>query len=246
MPRPAPPTSAATLDGSNNLVLTGTDAVTNITIGSGSTLSLLGELGLSAGTTNATNLLTQSAASAGQTLTFTVGSNAPLTITFGTGVGQVATMADLNTALAGLAGGIASADPLTGNITVTASNSTDTITVGGDATASNFGIHTPTALPSNGTVVANDVTTFLNESIAGGAVTAYDTSGSAVNIQLRWAKIDSSHARRRPYRYLESVLSDQFHRDRHPAGLAECRRQLHLRRQWPAQSQPSIRSPCRM
>jgi len=181
----------ATLDGSNQLVLTGTDALTNITVGSGSTLSLLGELGLSAGTTNATNLLTQSAASSGQTLTITVGANAPLSIVFGTGLGQVATLAQLNTALAGLAGGLASANPSTGDISVTASNSTDQITIGGDVTAANFGIHTPVALPSNGTVIANDVSTFLNESIAGGAVTAYDTSGSAVNIQLRWAKTDS-------------------------------------------------------
>ncbi len=182
----------ATLDGSNNLVLTSADAKTNITIGTGSTLSLLGELGLSAGTTNATNLLTQSAASSGQTLSFTVGSNPPLSITFGTGVGEVSTLAELNAALVGLSGGIAQADPSDGNITVTAGNSTDTITVDGDAAATNFGIHTPIALPSNGTVVANDVGTFLNESIAGGAITAYDTSGSSVNIQLRWAKTDSS------------------------------------------------------
>jgi flagellar hook protein FlgE len=182
----------ASLDSTNHLVLTGTDAVTNIAIGSGSTLALLGEVGLSAGTTNATNLLTQSAASAGQTLTFTVGSNASLTVTFGSGVGQVETIAQLNTALAGLVGGTASANPLTGDITVTAANSTDNITVGGTATASNFGIHTPVALPSNGTVIANDVSTFLKESIAGGAVTAYDTSGSTVNVQLRWAKTDSS------------------------------------------------------
>ncbi|WP_204337597.1 flagellar basal body FlgE domain-containing protein, partial [Klebsiella pneumoniae] len=32
----------------------------------------------------------------------------------------------------------------------------------------------------------------LNESIAGGAVTAFDVSGSPVNIQLRWAKTDSA------------------------------------------------------
>jgi flagellar hook protein FlgE len=43
-----------------------------------------------------------------------------------------------------------------------------------------------------GTVVANDETTFLNQSISGGAVTAYDVSGSPVNLQFRWAKIDSS------------------------------------------------------
>ncbi|HEY4139940.1 MAG TPA: flagellar hook-basal body complex protein [Pseudolabrys sp.] len=189
----------ATLDGTNHLVLTGGDAITNITVGSTSTLGLLGELGLSAGTTNATNLLTQSAASQGQQLTITVGynppaapTNTPLTLTFGTGVGEIHTMADLNAALAGLAGGTASADPATGNITVTAANSTDNVVIGGDATASVFGIHTPIGLPSNGTVIANDVSVFLKESVAGGAVTAYDTSGAAVNVQLRWAKTDSA------------------------------------------------------
>jgi flagellar hook protein FlgE len=182
----------ASLDGSNKLVLTGGDAVTNIAIGGASTLSLLGELGLSVGTTNATNLLTQSAASSGQTLTFTIGANPPLTLTFGTGVGEIATMADLNTALATLSGGIASANAATGDITVTASNSTDTITVGGTATAANFGIHTNTGLPANGTVIANDNSVFLKESIAGGAITAYDSTGAQVNIQMRWAKTDSA------------------------------------------------------
>jgi flagellar hook protein FlgE len=41
-------------------------------------------------------------------------------------------------------------------------------------------------------VVANDLTTFLNESVSGGAVTTYDVSGTPVNIQLRWAKIDGT------------------------------------------------------
>ena len=39
---------------------------------------------------------------------------------------------------------------------------TDTITIAGTATAQNFGIQTLTALPSNGTVVANDLTAFLD------------------------------------------------------------------------------------
>jgi len=182
----------ATLSSANKLVLTGPNADTNITVGGTSTLSLLGELGLSAGTTNATNILTQGAAAAGQTLSFTIGGNAPLTVTFGTSAGQVSTLAELNTALAGLAGGTASVDAATGDVTVTAATSTDKITVGGDATAVNFGIHTSTALPSNGTVVANDVSTFLNETVSGGAITAYDVSGSAVNIQLRWGKVDSA------------------------------------------------------
>lgn len=181
---------AASLDASNHLVLTGTDAKTNIQIGGASTLAVLTDLGISVGTTNATNIVTQGKAANGQTLTFAVGANAPLTITFG--AGNVMTLADLNIALGGLVGGIASANASTGDITVTSSTTTDTITVGGTATARNFGIRTASALPSNNTVVGQDVTSFLNESVSGGAVTAYDTSGSAVNIQIRWAKVDSS------------------------------------------------------
>jgi flagellar hook protein FlgE len=44
----------------------------------------------------------------------------------------------------------------------------------------------------NGEVVANDVQTFLNESVSGGAVTAFNSSGTPVNLQLRWAKTDSA------------------------------------------------------
>jgi len=43
-----------------------------------------------------------------------------------------------------------------------------------------------------GAVSANDLTTFTNESISGGAVTAYTASGTPVNVQLRWAKTDSA------------------------------------------------------
>jgi flagellar hook protein FlgE len=56
----------------------------------------------------------------------------------------------------------------------------------------NFGIHTTSAIASNQRVIANDATTFLNESIGGGAVTAFDTSGAPVNMQLRWAKVDNA------------------------------------------------------
>lgn len=43
-----------------------------------------------------------------------------------------------------------------------------------------------------GKVVGNDNSTFLDESVAGGAVTTYDVSGAPVNLQFRWAKADSS------------------------------------------------------
>ncbi len=43
-----------------------------------------------------------------------------------------------------------------------------------------------------GFVIGNDLTSFDNESISGGAVTAYNAAGTPVNLQLRWAKTDSS------------------------------------------------------
>src|SRR6266480_1432125 len=43
-----------------------------------------------------------------------------------------------------------------------------------------------------GVVIGNDNTIFTSESISGGAVTAYDATGTPVNLQLRWAKTDSA------------------------------------------------------
>jgi len=43
-----------------------------------------------------------------------------------------------------------------------------------------------------GVVTGNDITSFTNESISGGAVTAYNAAGTPVNLQLRWAKTDSA------------------------------------------------------
>jgi flagellar hook protein FlgE len=46
--------------------------------------------------------------------------------------------------------------------------------------------------PGAGVVSANDQTIFQQESISGGAVTVYDATGTAVNLQMRWAKTDSA------------------------------------------------------
>lgn len=43
-----------------------------------------------------------------------------------------------------------------------------------------------------GQVVGNDNSTFLDETVAGGAVTTYDVSGAPVNLQFRWGKVDST------------------------------------------------------
>jgi flagellar hook protein FlgE len=135
----------------------------------------------------------------GDTLTVTVGPplgpTTTTTITFGMNAGQVSTLAELNSLPDGLpkiTGTTGSVDSH-GNITITATNPNDNITLGGIVVnsneAKNFGIGPTTALPSNQHVVADDMTTFIDESIGGGAVTAYDVSGSPVNIQLRWAKV---------------------------------------------------------
>ncbi|WP_213742535.1 flagellar hook-basal body complex protein [Bradyrhizobium sp. dw_411] len=44
----------------------------------------------------------------------------------------------------------------------------------------------------SGVVVASDLTAFTSESISGGAVTAYNSAGTPVNLQLRWAMTDSA------------------------------------------------------
>ncbi|WP_024517932.1 flagellar hook-basal body complex protein [Bradyrhizobium sp. Tv2a-2] len=51
---------------------------------------------------------------------------------------------------------------------------------------------TRTPSSGNGAVVANDMTAFTNESISGGAVTAYNAAGTPINLQLRWVKTDSA------------------------------------------------------
>jgi flagellar hook protein FlgE len=43
-----------------------------------------------------------------------------------------------------------------------------------------------------GTVVGQDATTFTNQSLDGGSITAYDSLGNPVNVQLRWAETASS------------------------------------------------------
>jgi flagellar hook protein FlgE len=187
---PPPGLQPAILNG-NRIELESNDADTAITI-AGSAPAVLTELGLSVGTVNPTNLLTQSAAAATQTLTIKVGANPTLTVTFGTGGAEVSTMAELQAALATLTGGTANLDTINGNISVTASSLGDSIQVAGTATATNFGIHTPQALPSNQQVLAMDQTTFINQTLGGGAITCYDVSGAPVNMQLRWGKVDSS------------------------------------------------------
>ena len=69
--------------------------------------------------------------------------------------------AGLNTALQTLTGGKASVDAATGNISVAALNTSDTVSIGGSAAPATFGLPATLALPTAGTRVS------LNEDIAG-------------------------------------------------------------------------------
>jgi len=79
------------------------------------------------------------------------------------------------------------------NLSITTSGTNATNALGA------MGITAPVTKPmgvgtntGQGYVAGSDVTTFTNESISGGAVTAYNAAGTPVNVQLRWAKVDSA------------------------------------------------------
>ena len=78
----------------------------------------------------------------------------------------------------------------TADLSVTSSNPTAFAALGfpGTVTATRGGGGTV----GTGQVIGNDTSTFLDQSISGGAVTAYDVSGAPVNLQFRWAKSDTS------------------------------------------------------
>jgi hypothetical protein len=153
----------ASLDPTNHLVLQSANAATAAAVGIGSSASVLAELGLSVAPNNPTNLITQGAVANNDKLVVTVGANPALTITFGTGAGQISTLQGLNTALGGLAGGTASVSTANGNISITALNGTDSITTAftGTGPLTNFGISPGTTAPTPGTRVS------LSEDVAG-------------------------------------------------------------------------------
>ena len=176
---------------SGSLVLTGNNDTATVSVtGTGTDAADLG-FGSSHNTFQPTNLLTQGLN--GKTLTVSVGGGSPQTITFGSASGDVATMAQLQTAVQGLTGVVGSVDTANGDISLVATDPTASLAVGGTASPSTFGIQTPNASPGNGTVIGNDLSTFTNQSISGGSITAYDSEGNPINIQFRWAQVDNAN-----------------------------------------------------
>jgi flagellar hook protein FlgE len=79
------------------------------------------------------------------------------------------------------------------NLSITAGGANATSALGSLGFASPVtATRTGGGTPGTGVVIGNDLTTFNNESISGGAVTTFNGSGTPINLQLRWAKSDSA------------------------------------------------------
>ncbi|KRQ94406.1 flagellar biosynthesis protein FlgE [Bradyrhizobium jicamae] len=132
----------------------------------------------------------------GQTLTFmasgtAVGANEiNVDDTIGTLLGKIDALQQTSTASTISGGSITLHSGTNFNLTISSSNTAAWAALGftGTVTAQRGG----GGGVGTGQVVGNDNSTFLAESIAGGAVTTYDVSGAPVNLQFRWAKVDSA------------------------------------------------------
>jgi flagellar hook protein FlgE len=109
------------------------------------------------------------------------------------------TVGDLLGKIGAITGQAPTIDASTGAITLHTGTAQDLSVTSASAgwTSMGFGATTNIArggggTPGAGVVIANDQTIFQQESISGGAVTVYDATGTAVNLQLRWAKTDSA------------------------------------------------------
>ena len=192
---------------SSSGAITLNDNAGNLTITSSpaSDLAVLGFSGSSITTPNAL------ASSYTATDTITVNtSTGPVTIAFsnGTPPANTATTKYLNLATANIGDLLSTIDTITGNTsssTASSVSSTGAVTLD-TGTANDLSISTSaagwgamglTATASatrtggggsgQGIVTGADSTAFTNESISGGAVTAYNASGTPVNLQMRWA-----------------------------------------------------------
>ncbi|NOZ32649.1 MAG: flagellar hook-basal body complex protein [Alphaproteobacteria bacterium] len=120
---------------------------------------------------------------------------------------QTVAAVDIDTALAAVQAGLrANGGAAAADATVALNGGNAEVTLGTNTTGSfnltdgstGLGLTDGTYVPIDSSLLVrvpevqgSDTNTFLNQSIAGGAVTVYADNGSPVNVQLRWAKIDA-------------------------------------------------------
>ena len=130
--------------------------------------------------------------------TFTFSSSQP---TSGTIISTTDTVQTLHSKITAITGATAS---VTGGVITLGTGTTSDLDISSSNNAAIAGLKIPLTGTSiqqargvgtntgTGAVIANDLTAFTNESISGGAATAYNSAGTPINLQLRWAKVDSS------------------------------------------------------
>jgi flagellar hook protein FlgE len=129
------------------------------------------------------------------TLDITVDGGTTVTMTFGTDPGEFDSLtalrdfinnsADLNGVTADIVG--------TNQLRLTGDGQNNNIVIAGSA-RTELGLPTtanPTLGASTGSIRADEESLFLEQSINGEALTIYDSAGTPLNVQLRWAKVNS-------------------------------------------------------
>ena len=163
---------------------------------------------------------TSTLASAGNTLTIQIGATTRA-YTFNSGgsttmpaidiadagtdtIGEVLAAIQSDLVTAGATGATVALDG-DGKIRITAGNATDSVTItdgttGSSSTGFNLadGVTAPTVSSATAlaarvpTITADQTDDFVNQSISGGAITVYSGNGAPAQIQMRWAKVNST------------------------------------------------------
>ncbi len=211
------------------------------------------------GATTTSGAAATTLAQAGNTLTITV-NGTPVTLNFNQGgpntgtdidVTAAGTVGGLLTAIqTAINGALPAGDRPTialnasGAITVTGADATDVVQIADNTTGTSSlglgladGTYNPTVSSSLAlqqrvnTVSADKADTFIAQSISGGAVTVYAGNGAPANVQMRWAKVNST-ANGGAEKWNLFILTNS---QATGTGTVPGGRRLHLRAGWLAQ-----------
>jgi flagellar hook protein FlgE len=186
---PATPYGDATVTGSSALNKAATPApITAATTLSGASPSNSLQTNFTAGDTIVVDGTTLTFVNTGSTAG-TAGNNIDISDTVGTLLSKIGSITGVAPTISATTGAITLHTGTAANLNISSSSAAlGALGFTSPVTAARTGGGTA----GTGFVIANDLQTFTKESISGGAVTAYNSAGSPVNLQLRWAKTDSA------------------------------------------------------
>ncbi|MEO6012960.1 MAG: flagellar hook-basal body complex protein [Devosia sp.] len=164
---------------------------------------------IAAGATAATGAASTGFATVGDTFTVKVGANAPVTFTFTSGGGTSGTNIDLlasttidnvMTAINGNAGVAGASLTFAGGKLQMSGGTANAVTLTDNTSGMGFtdgtvspSLSMPGQLAQHADVIkASDSDEFNSQTISGGSVTVYTSNGAPADVQLRWAKVEST------------------------------------------------------